>query len=507
MENQEEGKISKTRLSAKNNPIPPEVIEAVKTLENKGFEAFPVGGCVRDLLLGLTPKDWDITTNARPEEIIALFPKTFYENSYGTVGVVFENPSDENVKLIEVTPYRLEGKYEDYRHPSEVVFAKKIEDDLKRRDFTINAIAIRLSDNAIKDIIDFYGGFKDIKDKIIRTVGSPLERFNEDALRMLRAIRFATQLGFTINIETKKAIQSHNNLLKHISFERIRDEFIKIIMSDEPKKGIEMVHELGLLKHFIPELEQSIGVKQPQAHAYEVWEHLLRSLQHAADKKWPLEIRLAALFHDVSKPKTAGVSPETHQITFYGHEVVGSRETKKIMERLKFPVKTTEKVTKLVRWHMFFSDPEKITLSAVRRMVINVGRENIWDLMNLRICDRIGTGRPKESPYRFRKYQSMIEEALRDPISVSMLKVNGGELIKNLEIEPGPKVGAILHALLEEVLEDPKLNTKEYLEKRSAELDKMEEKELENLSDEGKKKKNEINKEEIDEIRGKFHVK
>ena len=505
--NQEEkGKVV-PKPSVKNNPIPPEVTEAVKTLENKGFEAFPVGGCVRDLLLGLTPKDWDITTSARPEEIITLFPKTFYENSYGTVGVVFENPSDENVRLIEVTPYRLEGKYEDYRHPSEVIFAKKIEDDLKRRDFTINAIAIRLSSGAIKDIIDFYDGFKDIKDKIIRTVGSPLERFEEDALRMLRAIRLATQLGFTINIETKKAIQSHNNLLKHISFERIRDEFVKIIMSDEPKKGIEMAHELGLLKHFIPELEQSIGVKQPQAHAYEVWEHLLRSLQHAADKNWPLEIRLAALFHDISKPKTAGVSLETHQITFYGHEVVGSRETRKIMERLKFPMKTTEKVTKLVRWHMFFSDPEKITLSAVRRMTINVGRENIWDLMNLRICDRIGTGRPKENPYRFRKYQSMIEEALRDPISVSMLKMNGGELIKHLGINPGPKVGAILHALLEEVLEDPKLNTKEYLEKRSSELNKMEEKDLEKLSNEGKKKKEEKNKEKVDEIRGKFHVK
>jgi tRNA nucleotidyltransferase (CCA-adding enzyme) len=497
------GRISLT----KENPIPVEVTEAVKTLENKGFEAFPVGGCVRDLLLGLNPKDWDITTNARPEEIIPLFPKTFYENSYGTVGVVFENPSNENAKLIEITPYRLEGKYEDYRHPSEVIFAKKIEDDLKRRDFTINAIAVRLSNGAIKDIIDFYEGFKDIKDKMIRTVGSPLERFEEDALRMLRAVRLATQLGFTLNIDTKMAIQRHNNLLKHVSFERIRDEFTKILMTDNPKAGIEIMHELGLLKHFIPELEQSIGVKQPQAHAYEVWEHLLRSLQHAADKKWPLEIRLAALFHDIAKPKTAGVSSETHQITFYGHEVVGSRETKKIMERLRFPVKNTEKVVKLVRWHMFFSDPEKITLSAVRRMVINVGRENIWDLMNLRICDRIGTGRPKESPYRFRKYQSMIEEALRDPISVSMLTINGAELIKNLGIEPGPKVGAILHALLEEVLEDPKLNVKEYLEKRSTVLNKMEGKDLESLSDEGKKKKEEKNKEKVDEIRGKFHVK
>jgi tRNA nucleotidyltransferase (CCA-adding enzyme) len=489
------------------SPIPNEVIEAVKTLENKGFEAFPVGGCVRDLLRGVGPKDWDITTNARPEEIIASFPKTFYENTFGTVGVVFETATDQTLKLIEITPYRLEGKYEDYRHPSEVLFAKKIEDDLKRRDFTVNAIAVRLSGNAIKDIIDFYDGFKDIKDKIIRAVGNPADRFTEDALRMLRAVRFAAQLNFIIEENTKKAILSHNKLLTHISLERIRDEFIKIIMSDNPKKGVELAQEIGLLHYFIPELEQSIGVKQNQAHSYEVWEHLMRSLQHAADKKWSLEIRLAALFHDISKPKTKGVSSETHQITFYGHEVVGSRETKKIMERLKFPIKMTEKVVKLVRWHMFFADPEKITLSAVRRMVINVGPENIWDLVNLRICDRIGTGRPKESPYRFRKYQSMIEEALRDPISVSMLKINGGDIIKDFKIEPGPRIGNILHALLEEVLEDPSLNTKEYLTKRTEQLINLPEGELENKGIEAKKKRTEKNEEEVKEIRDKFHVK
>ena len=490
-----------------NSPIPAEVVEAVKALEIKGFEAFPVGGCVRDLLLGLKPKDWDITTNAKPEDIIAAFPKTFYENAFGTVGVVFEDTKDETTKLIEITPYRLEGKYEDYRHPDSVVFAKKIEDDLKRRDFTVNALAIRLSNNAIKDIIDFYDGFKDIKDKIIRTVGNPKDRFSEDALRMLRAVRLATQLGFTINDDTKKAIQSHSNLLEHISKERIRDEFVKIIMSDEPMKGIEMAHELGLLKYFIPELERGIGVKQPQAHAYEVWEHLMRSLQHAADKKWSLEIRIAALLHDVSKPVTQGVSHETHQITFYGHEVVGSRETKKILERLKFPVKLIEKVVKLVRWHMFFADPEKITLSAVRRMVVNVGRENIWDLMNLRVCDRIGTGRPKENPYRLRKYQSMIEEALRDPVSVSMLKVGGKEIMEKLHVKPGPKIGLILNALLDDVLDDPKHNTEEYLLNKASNLNDLPEKELNAVAAEGKKKRDESNQEEIEVIRNKFHVK
>ena len=198
-------------------------------------------------------------------------------------------------------------------------------------------------------------------------------------------------------------------------------------MSPQPKLGIEILNETGLLSHIVPELQASIGVGQNQAHAYDVWEHLLRSLQAAADKNWDLDIRLTALFHDISKPKTKGLSRETGIITFYGHEVIGSRETRKILTRMKFPVKTIEKVTKLIRWHMFFSDTEQITLSAVRRMIVNVGRENIWELMNIRICDRIGTGRPKEDPYRLRKYHSMIEEALRDPVSLSMLKIDGKE--------------------------------------------------------------------------------
>ncbi len=490
----------------KNQAIPQEIVNIVERLEGAGYEAYLVGGCTRDLLLGKVPKDWDVTTNATPEQIVPLFPKTFYENDYGTVGVVNENTLDESLKIVEVTPYRLESSYTDHRHPDAVKFSKSIEDDLKRRDFTINAIAVSLSKGAIKDIVDLFGGLKDIKDKTIRAVGNADDRFMEDALRMIRAARLATEHGFTINIETRKAILSHSKLLSKISVERIRDEFTKILMSKNPKAGIELLADLDLLTYISPELLKARGVGQNQAHAYDVWEHLLRTLQHAADKEWPLDIRLSALFHDISKPETKRFSHETNQITFYGHEVVGSRVTKTILERLKFPVKTIDKVVKMVRWHMFFSDTETITLSAVRRMIANVGRENIWDLMNIRICDRIGTGRPKENPYRLRKYKAMIEEAMVDPVSVGMLKIDGKRIMEVTHVTPGPKIGSILNALLEEVLEDPKLNTAEYLEKRSTELLSLPDAELTALGKQGIEKKKEAESENLEEIKKKYHV-
>lgn len=490
----------------KNKAIPQEIVDIVEKLEKAGFEAFLVGGCTRDILLGKEPKDWDITTNATPEQIIPLFTKTFYENDYGTVGVVNEQTQDERLKVVEVTPYRLESSYSDHRHPDEVRFSKSINDDLKRRDFTINAIAVSLSKGAIKDIVDLFDGLKDIKDKTLRAVGNPSDRFEEDALRMVRAVRLATELGFMINIDTEKAMISHSKLLSKISVERIRDEFNRIIMSNNPKQGIELLDKYGFLEFIVPELLKAKNVKQPQAHAYDVWEHLLRTLQHAADKEWPLDIRLSALLHDISKPETKRISHETGNITFYGHEVVGSRVTKKILERLKYPSKTVEKVSKMVRWHMFFSDTETITLSAVRRMINNVGRENIWDLMNIRICDRIGTGRPKENPYRLRKYKAMIEEALVDPVSVAMLKIDGKRIMEVTHVTPGPKIGYTLSALLEEVLDNPKLNTSEYLENRAVELISLPEKELESLGKKGIEKKKETENENLDEIRKKYHV-
>jgi len=461
---------------------------------------------VRDLFLGRTPKDWDVTTDAGPEEIQRLFPKTVYENKFGTVAVVNEGTVDESVKIIEVTPYRTESGYADKRHPDEVKFSKDIKDDLKRRDFTVNSMAASLSGNAIKDIVDLYNGFSDLKDKIIMAVGNPVVRLTEDALRMMRAIRLAVELEFDIDKTTFAAIQSHNSLIKEISAERIRDEFVKVIMSKEPKRGIELLHESGLLKHIVPELEKAVGVTQNQAHVYDVWEHLLRSLQHAADKKYDLETRLTALFHDISKPETRAVSRETRQVTFYGHEVKGSHETRKILERMRFSRATIEKVTKLVRWHMFFSDTETITLAAVRRMIVNVGRENIWDLMNVRICDRIGTGRPKENPYRLRKYKAMIEEALRDPTSVKMLKIDGQKIMEISKLPPSPKIGNILHALFSEVINEPKLNELLYLEKRAKEIASLPDKEIEDLGRKGREIKGAEEEKKVREIRRKHYV-
>ncbi len=485
----------------KNFSIPSEVSRIPETLEKAGYKAYLIGGCVRDLILGRKPKDWDVTTNATPEQIMALFPETFYENTYGTVGVVNKEVGDESLKVTEVTPFRLEAEYTDNRRPDSVTFSQNLEDDLKRRDFTINAIAL----DSKGHMVDLYNGQEDIKDKMLKAVGNPDERFQEDALRMMRAIRIATELGFTINMETAEAILRNAKLLNNISKERIRDEFTRILLSDEPLTGIVMLDKLGLLEAISPELAQAKGVEQPQAHAYDVWEHLLRSLQHAADKKWPLHIRIAALFHDIGKPPTQ--KKVGGQWTFYGHEVVGAKMTRKILVNLKFSNKIIEDVTILVRWHMFFSDTEQISLSAVRRMIANVGKDLIWDLMNLRVCDRIGTGRPKEHPYRLRKYQAMVEEAMRDPVSVGMLKIDGKRLIEVTKLNAGPKVGYILHALLEDVLEEPKHNTAEYLENKAIELAKLDESELKQMGEEGKKRKDIEEEKEIGEIRGKYSVK
>ena len=484
--------------------IPREVTHVTETLQEVGFGAYIVGGCVRDLILGREPKDWDVTTNANPEQIQDLFHKTFYENQYGTVGVVNEDVTHETTRVVEVTPFRLEGKYTDHRHPDAVRFTTNLEDDLKRRDFTMNAIAY---DPHKGQIIDPYKGHEDIKDKTIMAVGDPDERFNEDALRVIRAIRFSTELGFTINKETGDAIVKNAKLLAQISAERIKDEFCKIIASPNPMAGVIMLNRYGALKYIVPELEEGIGIEQNGDHIYEVWEHNLRALNHAADRNWPLDVRVAALLHDVGKPRTRVWSKEQHDWTFYGHDVDGGKMTLKTLSRLKFSSAFVEKVSKLVRYHLFFSDIDKITLSAVRRIVRNVGPENVWDLMKVRACDRIGMGRPKETPYRLRKYESMIEEAMRSPTSVGMLKIDGNRIMEVAKIVPGPKIGYVLHALLEEVLDNPTLNTTEYLEKRSVELVALSEERIKELGEKGKETKSKIEEKEIGEIRKKYRVK
>lgn len=483
-------------------PVPSDVAAVTKALRHAGYEAYLVGGCVRDLLLNRTPKDWDVTTDATPEIIQRVFPDSFYENDYGTVGVK-TGSEDPTLAVIEVTPYRTESAYTDKRRPDTVAFGQSLEEDLARRDFTINAIAL---DDAKGHIIDPYKGQNDLKAKVLRTVREPEDRFEEDALRLMRAVRLVSQLHFALDSDTAAAIQKKAHNLGHISKERIRDEFSKMLMSEQPMMGIVLSQQLGLLDHIAPDLLRGIGVDQNQAHSYTVFEHNLRSLQHAADKGWDLDVRLAALFHDVSKPETRRWSKEKRDWTFYGHEVVGGRVVEKALHDLRFPRETIEKVTKLVRWHMFFSDPDQITLSAVRRMIRNVGQENIWDLLNLRICDRIGTGRPKEQPFRFRKYKAMVEEALRDPISVGMLKIDGTYIMGEFHVKPGPAIGHILNALLEEVLEDPERNTQDYLHQRTAQLLDLSDDELRKLGESGREKKEKAEEAEIKEIFDKHHV-
>jgi tRNA nucleotidyltransferase (CCA-adding enzyme) len=483
--------------------IPKEVSRVTEGLEKAGFEAFIVGGCVRDLLTGKTPKDWDVTTNAAPEQIQSVFPESFYENDFGTVGVKNEETEDETLRVIEVTPYRIEGSYTNNRHPDEVKFSQNLEDDLKRRDFTMNAIAYSVSSG---ELVDLYDGLGAIKDKMIIAVGDPDERFKEDALRILRAVRFASQHGFVISNETMSAMIKNVDLLQNISAERIRDEFLKMVMSNEPMLGILLAQKLGILKHIVSELELGIGIEQKGEHVYDVWEHNLRTMQHAADKEWPLHIRLAGLFHDIGKPHTREWSEEKNKYTFYGHEVVGAKIAKKICERLRMSGELTQKITNLVRHHMFFADPDEITHSAVRRLVSKVGKENVWDLVDLRICDRVGMGRPKEEPYRLRKYESMIEEVMRDPVSVAMLKIDGNRFVE-MGYKPGREMGWVLHALLEEVLNNPTKNTAEYLENKSRELFALPEEKLKELGEAGKEAKDEAEDEEIGKIRKSYKVK
>ncbi|MBI4136400.1 MAG: CCA tRNA nucleotidyltransferase [Candidatus Vogelbacteria bacterium] len=484
--------------------IPEEIIEISNRLKKQGFASYLVGGCVRALLMKKEPKDWDIATDASPEQITRLFDKTFYENAFGTVTVVNEEAKDENLRHIEITPFRQEAKYSDKRHPDKVTFTTDLQTDLGRRDFTINAIAYETDKG---QIIDPYKGQEDIKDKIVRAVGQPKDRFEEDPLRILRGVRLAAELNFTINLETMGAMVKSSKLLGFIATERIRDEFSRILMSNNLMPGIVILQKIGALKQFLPELEEGIGMKQNGDHKYEVWEHILRVAQHAADRYWPLHVRLAALFHDIGKPRTRKWGEEKKDWTFYGHDLVGAKMARKIMERLRFTRNTTDTVEKLVRNHMFFTDIEKITLSAVRRIIRNVGHENIWDLMKIRNCDRIGMGRPKESPYRLRKYESMIEEAMRDPTSVKMLKINGEDVSYETGLKPSPKIGYILHALLEEVLDNPSLNTESFLRNKAKELALLPDEQLKKIGERGRGKKESIEQEELEKIRGKYGVK
>ena len=448
--------------------IPQEVRTVLETLTGAGHEAFVVGGCVRDLLMRRAPKDWDVTTSARPEEVQALFPESFYENDFGTVGVKVppflpHGKEGREHDVVEVTTYRTETTYSDNRRPDDVAFVDTLEEDLARRDFTMNAIAMDVHGG----IHDPFGGRADIAARTIRAVGDAPTRFAEDALRMMRAVRFAAELGFTIESATRKAIIANADSITNIALERIRDEFSRIVMSDHPRHGIQMLSDLHLLKHFLPELEEGIGVQQNHHHIYTVWEHNLRALETCPSRK--LSVRLGTLLHDVGKPRAK--RGKGRNCTFYNHEYVGERMTRKILTRLRYPKKVVDHAALLVRNHMFYYSVGDVTEAAVRRVIAKVGRENIKDLMDVRIGDRLGSGSAKAKPYKLRHFEYMVDKVSNDAVSVKMLKLNGDIMIKEMGFAPGPKIGAILETLLAEVIDDASKNNLDYLKQRARELE------------------------------------
>lgn len=441
--------------------IDSDVLKIYKRLEGAGFEVYFVGGSVRNLLLNQKPKDWDLTTNARPEELQAVFPESFYDNAFGTVGVPLpETPEVEHPGVVEITTYRTESEYVNHRKPESVAWGKTIEEDLERRDFTINAIALKIG--AETELIDPFDGQKDLKSKIIKAVGNPDERFKEDALRLMRAVRFATQLSFSIEENTLNSIASDAPLITHISGERIRDELLKILGSDHAYEGIMLLDAVGLLELILPELNAGKGVSQERPgrhHTTDVFTHNVLSLKHTTSTD-PI-VRLATLLHDVGKP-TVRSEDKNGLVIFYNHEVAGARIAKSICDRLRLSKKQKEKIITLIRWHMFTVD-EHITDSAIRRFIRRVGVDNVKDMMDLRIGDRLGGGTQVAESWRLKKFKERITSELNPPFSINDLAINGIDIMETLSITPGPAIGKILQTLFEEVDEDLELNTREYL--------------------------------------------
>ncbi len=453
--------------------IPEDIVKLNRTFEEAGFEIYLVGGCVRNMLLNKEVKDWDFTTNATPEEILALFPDGFYDNVFGTVGIPLKSENGEVVKVFEVTTYRTEEGYSNRRHPEKVTWGKSINEDLSRRDFTMNAIALKIigeKNNPTIEMVDPYNGKEDITNKIVRAVGNPQERFKEDALRLMRAIRLATQLSFSIEEKTLSAIKEDAQFLSEIAKERIKDEFMKILGSEYPFEGIMLLKNTGLLEHILPELLEGVGISQARPgrhHTTDVFTHNVFSLKFCPSTD-PL-VRFATLIHDVAKPRVLGKDEEGYVI-FHNHEIVGAKMAGIICDRLRFSKKEKEKITKLIRWHMFTVD-EHITDSAIRRFIRRIGIENVQDMMDLRIGDRLGGGTQTAESWRLKLFKKRVEEQLAPaPFSINDLAIDGNDIMKELNIKPSKQIGEILQKLFEEVDEDLSKNTKEYLLKRITEM-------------------------------------
>ncbi|MFA6080976.1 MAG: HD domain-containing protein [Patescibacteria group bacterium] len=432
--------------------LPKEVLELLNKFKKNKFQIYIVGGAVRDALLNKQVDNWDFTTNATPEQIQKLFPEAFYNNVYGTVSI----PQDKII--FEITPFRKESDYSDSRHPEKIEWAKTVEEDLSRRDFTINSIAF---DG--ENIIDPYNGQKDLLNKLIKAVGDPDIRFKEDALRLLRAIRFTSQLGFLIEDATRNSIQKNASLITKISAERIRDEFLKILSGDHPAEGVLFLKSTGLLSYILPEVDIcfTIPQKSPKRHhVYDVGTHLIMALKNCPSKD-PVT-RFATLIHDIGKAKTFHKDEKTDLITFYNHEVVGKKQAEIIADRFKLSNKQKDKLVILVAEHQF-TVSETQTDKAVRRFIRGVTKEYLQDMLDLRIADRIGSGATPTS-WRTELFIKRLEEVQKQPFQIKDLKIDGKDIMKILKIKPGPKVGEILKKLFDQVVEGKLKNEKKDLQ-------------------------------------------
>lgn len=482
--------------------IPKYVIDIAEQLQAENYEAYLVGGSLRDVLLGIRPNDFDIATNAYPEEVERIFPKSVPTGAkFGTITVLAEDEAGERFD-VEVTTYRSEADYHGGRWPAKVEYTKTIEEDLARRDFTINAMALNLqefdtvhSDAEVKSLlVDPFGGVSDLQSKVVKAVGSPIERFSEDGLRPVRGCRFAAQLGFEIEPKTFAAMKLTLGVTKMVSVERFREELLKLLnKAPQPSVGLVLMKDAGILEIFIPELLEGIEVVQPQYHVDDVFTHSMKALDVAEDR-----IKLAALFHDIGKPRTR--TEDEKGVHFYGHDQLGAEMTKEIMKRLKFSNLEIDRVTKLVRWHMFYypsADWRKLKSDdfdyqsaskdeiqqhiedsgsrrakggwsdgAIRRLIMNVGGEDaIDDLMRLRIADATANPKSEFNPQEIEVLSERISEvrAKEMALKIEDLDISGGDLMAEFGLEPGPRLGEILRYLLDQVIEDPKVNERENL--------------------------------------------
>lgn len=424
-----------------------------KIFQSKGYRLYVVGGAVRDHVLGLENDDCDFTTDALPQEVMALFPHHVIPTGlqHGTVTVRFHRQS------FEVTTFRSEGEYSDSRHPDSVTFVRSLESDLERRDFTINALCADCTDG---HIVDMHDGLGDLKRRIVKAIGDAEERFHEDALRMLRACRFASRLDFNIEEKTFEAMKRNAPSIVKVSSERIREELFKTLMSDHPARGIELMRQCGILHFILPELEECVGVEQKGMHTLDVYNHQLATLQACARHGYPLPVRVACLLHDIGKPACREQKDDGY--TFHGHDRAGSQIADGIMARLKCSNAEREKVTLLVREHMFNYTPEWSD-GAVRRFINRVGKDNLEDLYRVRIADMEAISDHADPSLLF-ELEERVEKILeaKEPLSLKDLAIDGNDLIA-LGVPRGKEIGRILSMLLEKVLEDPSLNTREKL--------------------------------------------